>query len=290
MIKLTVASCNLQNFHRHSAKEKRENFIKALIEPLNLPDIIALQEIAVITDEHTPLQATIPATALANELIAEIQNQSQVQYRYYEAPPLINQSGGAQDLNIRSAFLIKSDITVTDCYPLFSIHENGDEHTEETPFFQSRIPLVIKVKIDHTQLTLVNCHLKSQHAPTNQEKKIAKKQRNAQALLIVEKLIHNSSNNSNSTCDNLIILGDLNDTPNSDTLKILTSARLKSIWSIAEGRLYTTKHKNCPVILDYILVDSTLEVDNPQIFHLNTNLKSENRFSDHDPIAIDIYL
>ncbi len=288
MMKIRIASCNLQNFHQHSSQEKKENFIKALIEDLNLPDIIALQEIAVQTEiDWSPYQP-IQATVIATEIIEEIQKQTQIEYHFYEIAPLANHSGGAQDLNIRSAFLVKSSIPVIDCYPLISLEDtassnNNDEH----PFIKSRIPLVLKVNVGNTSLTLVNCHLKSQHAPTNQEKKIAKKQRNAQARLITKILMPENSDNSR---EKLIILGDLNDTPNSDTLKILTENRLNSIWSKMQGRLYTTKHKNCPVVLDYILVDTDLNIGDPQIFHLNTNIKSQNRFSDHDPIAIDLYL
>lgn len=276
LLDLSIASCNVQNLYEHSSLQKLFNFIIALDDPLNLPDIIALQEIGAETDEQKDY-----AQAIIGERICTIvKNMTGVNYRYYDLPPTNESSGGALNLNIRPAFLIKDSITVTELHtlppmPCFS----GDE----SHFFSaSRYPLVLTIDYQKQPITLINCHLKSQNAKTNQDKKRARKQRNEQA-----RAIYNFYNKLLPT-HYIILLGDFNDTPNSQTLEILQGRELISIWKDYPGRLYTTKHRNRPVVLDYILVDKRLSFHTPQAHHINTQLEYTFRYSDHDPISVEI--
>lgn len=278
-IHLTIASCNLQNLNEHSPLHKLENFALALKNELKLPDIIALQEIG----SEAVNQEAYAIANVALKLIEIIYEATGTSYQYIDIPPLQYSTGGALDFNIRPAFLIKSNIQILKYIPL-GVNEPAFIGEETVNYRASRLPLLITVEIAQKKLTLINCHLKSQNSRTNQEKKQAKKQRNQQALIIQEycKTIPQNSP--------IIILGDFNDTPNSDTLRILTQERFTSIWSQYLGRLYTTKHRNCPIIIDYILLSKNISFSNPQVHHINTNLKYPYRFSDHDPISVDIIL
>lgn len=276
LLDLSIASCNVQNLYEHSSLQKLFNFIIALDDPLNLPDIIALQEIGAETDELKDY-----AQAIIGERICTIvKNMTGVNYRYYDLPPTNESSGGALNLNIRPAFLIKDSITVTELQTLPPmVCFSGDE----SRFFSaSRYPLVLTIDYQKQPITLINCHLKSQNAKTNQDKKRARKQRNEQA-----RAIYNFYNKLLPT-HYIILLGDFNDTPNSQTLEILQGGELISIWKDYLGRLYTTKHRNRPVVLDYILVDKRLSFHTPQAHHINTPLEYTFRYSDHDPISVEI--
>lgn len=278
-IHFKIASCNLQNLNEHSAIHKLENFVLAFKNELELPDIIALQEVGAEAINREGL-------AIANvgqALTAMIHHATGIHYQYIDIPPTQNSTGGAQDFNIRPAFLIKLDIVIIEKYQI-GIDEPAFIGNDSLNFRASRHPLVLILEKGQRQLKLINCHLKSQNSKTNQEKKLAKKQRNHQAELIQD-YCHNKAQDYP-----IIILGDFNDTPNSDTLRILSYESFISVWSQYLGRLYTTKHRNCPVVIDYILISKNIIFRNPQVHHINTNLKNPHRFSDHDPISVDIYL
>lgn len=276
---LKIASCNLQNLNEHSALQKITHFILALENTLQFPDIIALQEIGA---EAVNAEGVATAT-VAMILIEEIYRQTGISYQYADIAPQQNSTGGAQDFNIRPAFLVKSGITILQKYEI-ATDEPAFKGDSSLQFRASRNPLVLVIEKNTHQLTLINCHLKSQNSRTNQEKKLAKKQRNRQAEIIRDYYQHTFKNQP------LIILGDFNDTPNSDTLKYLTNEKMISMWSTYSGRLYTTKHRNCPVVIDYILLSENISFTNPQVHHLNTNLQYPHRFSDHDPISVEIIL
>ncbi len=274
--KLTLATCNLHNLHENSHPDKIQHLLKAVTETLQLPDIIALQEIGsqTINDQGEAI------AIVAERLIDAIEAISAIRYRYIDIPPQHNSSGGAQDLNIRPAFLIQEKIAILDCHCHI-----GDMSAFEGDIAQnyqpSRKPLVLTVMTELGALTLINCHLKSQMMPTKQDKRLAKRQRNQQAETI---RTFCNTHTTNPT----IILGDFNDMPNSDTLRILTGQTHRSIWQHYSGKLYTTRYKQCPIVLDYILVPTTIQYQNPQVHHLNTNLKYPYRFSDHDPITVEV--
>ncbi len=253
------------------------HFILAITDPLNLPDIIALQEIgSQYTDEDGYAYSQISHT-----LITEIFRVTGTQYHYIDIPPKSDSTGGAANLNIRPAFLLKHDIKLIS---KSEIGESSDAFIGNVDLFYqaSRKPLVITIEKDNQELMLINCHLKSANARTNKEKKLAKKQRNQQAAFIqafCQQQTHK-----------MIILGDFNDMPNSDTVKILAHDHFISMWEKHDGRLYTTRHKTCPIVLDYILVDHRLKFQNPQAHHINTMLNYPFRYSDHDPISVEIIL
>lgn len=276
-LKLRIASCNLQNLNELSPEYKIEHFVRALQDPLLLPDIIALQEIGASnsTDE------SVAVATVAQTLIDTIKVQANVQYYYIDMPPITGSTGGAADFNIRPAFLVKANIKVSHIEEI-GVEEPAFKGDESLNFKASRKPLAMTINVDDQQLIFINCHLKSQNARTNQEKKLTKKQRNRQAEIIAEYC------QSHHLKQPIILLGDFNDTPNSDTLKILQGGHYISAWDDYTGRLYTTKHRNCPIVLDYFLIDKRLSLLNPQVHHINTNLKYSYRFSDHDPISVEI--
>lgn len=273
---LSLASCNVQNLYEKSSIQKLFNFIIALDDPLNLPDIIALQEIGAETKENESHAQAI----IGNWICDQIRIVTGSQYRYLDHPPINESSGGATNLNIRPAFLVKDSITPLQ---LQTLPPASCFSGEESRFFSaSRYPLALTIGHQDRPITLINCHLKSQNAKTNQDKKHARKQRNQQANAIKEFYAELFPSHY------IILLGDFNDTPNSQTLEILKGDQLNSIWENYSGRLYTTKYRNRPIVLDYILVDKRLLLSNPTVHHINTNFEYPFRYSDHDPVTVKI--
>ena len=280
-VSLKIASCNLQNLNEHSPSHKIDNFILALENELQFPDIIALQEIGSgIIDEDQRAIAHI-ATTLTDQITLK----TGIHYHYIDVPPLENSTGGARDVNIRSGFLLKSDLRLLHTEEIGIGHPAFIGDASEN-LKASRYPLIITVEKKERQITLINCHLKSQNSRTNRDKKLAKKQRNLQAQVIQDFCTQHSAQSQSP----FIILGDFNDTPNSDTLTIIKNEQFHSIWKQYPHKLYTTKHRNCPIVLDFILLPANIIFQNPQVHHLNTNLKYPYRFSDHDPISVEIII
>ncbi len=295
---LRVATANLNNCGDWSHPKKIEHFIHALIYELNFPHVIALQEIGgTTTAPNQPVVATV-----GREITQKILQRSGAHYQYLEIPPLPQSTGGAEDANIRSAFLLlkegpKPSLSTFPPMPLTLNILEISTLGEDCPAFKgdsiegtkpSRKPLLLHLMINNgeqkRELQLINCHLKSKNSSSRDEERLAKRQRNSQAHSIIKALKERGREIPT------IILGDFNDTPNSDTLRILQSTGLTSLWKDYKGRIYTLKHRNQPIVLDYILYSPELLPSNEKICHINTYLGNEKRFSDHDPVVTEFTL
>jgi len=88
----------------------------------------------------------------------------------------------------------------------------------------------------------------------------------------------------------IILAGDLNDYPWSDTISEITKTNIISP-SILEpnSERYSYIFNGNSFQFDYILVDQMLHtrIVNYKIFHLNTLYSQELRFSDHDPVYLE---
>lgn len=283
MTDLSVATINLDNLGEWSHATRFERLTEAVNTALKRPMIIALQEVGVFAEkENVNLDAPLPATI--DKTLLDYLNEDQpreAQYHYAEIAPKPFTTGGERNHHIRSAFLYRAPITLTDLRTL----------GEDSPFFTgntlegkealspSRRPLHGIFDLNGTPLHLINCHLKSMNAPTNDRKKIARRQRNAQAEQIRHEIqIYKE--------EPLMILGDFNDLPQSKTIEILRDHQsLASIWNDTPKPCYTYRYKNKPIVLDYILYNHHLTLIEVSAPPLNTPHLSPTRFSDHDPVV-----
>lgn len=288
---IRIATANLNNCGEWSHDKKITHFADAVVTRLHLPHLIALQEIGgIATDSNIPVEAQVK-----DRIIEAIYQLSKARYRYLEIPPLPGTTGGNIDANIRSAFLLlentpnidqtegsKTPIHIKDLRILGEEHPAfiGDMEHNIQP---SRKPLLLHLEFAGHEIIFINCHLKSKNSHSRDAERLAKQQRNQQAELIQKE----AAKLMLSPEISLVILGDMNDTPNSDTLKILQSIGLNSNWTQYKGRIYTLKHRNRPIVLDYILYSSHLELIQQEVIHINTYLGNNNRFSDHDPVVCE---
>ncbi len=277
---LSVATINCNKLHEESHPLKVAHLLHAILYSLRAPVIIALQEIGTLLPEYGPYQKKRAEIGpILEDLLTYFA--PHLAYKFIEIPPLPATTGGDLQLAIRNAFLIRppfyqeSLFEITPTLPQFSggVNPNRDELFEP-----SRRALHLSGSLYGEKINLINLHLKSMNARTNEEKKRAKRQRNAQAEAIAE-YCHTLSSEEAT-----LILGDFNDTPNSDTLKILLNDTFTPTWDYAIRGNYSYRYGNQPLVLDYILYNHPLKLEEMAVFHLNTQRINERPFSDHDPL------
>lgn len=279
---ITVASINLGNLGEWSSQERVERLIYSILHDLTMPDLIAVQEIGALQPHpkwHAPLPASLPLQ-ICQSLNRYAPDGA---YRYIELAPIPGQSGGDPLFNIRSGFFYRNTLTPKRLQPIapntppFSggINGRGERYSP------SRLPLALLVEREGRSFWALNLHLKSMNATTNRASKVAKRQRHEQATLI-QRFI-----NEKCSPHPTLIMGDFNDTPGSNTLKILENrSTFTPIWDYGKRGTYTYRHRNRPLVLDYILYNAPFRLMEASVFHINSEQHPyhERRYSDHDPI------
>jgi predicted extracellular nuclease len=103
---------------------------------------------------------------------------------------------------------------------------------------------------------------------------------------------------SNYPGANLMVIGDLNDYPDSEPLSILAQSGLRDVMiDIPRPRRYTFIYQGVSQVLDYALISPALSIHRvtPQPVHLNADFPAiyqgesltAYRSSDHDPVNFD---
>ncbi len=268
---LSVATINLNNLGTWSDPERIKNFVLSIGNHLKFPHIIAVQEIGGTSHSDGPVDAQA-----TKDIIQQLRSLFDATYHYIDIPPLPNQTGGAEGINIRCGFFYHDSLSCIEIRPIEINHPAFTGNNDN--FVASRYPIHAIFSLNGIAINIINCHLKSMNKKS-QSKRSIKSQRIQQANLILEYYQNNSHLNELPT----IIMGDFNDTPNSKPLTLF-SPFFSSTHSLETCKIFTYKYHNKPMILDYILYNSRLLLHQSQILHINTNPNETSRFSDHDPI------
>lgn len=155
----------------------------------------------------------------------------------------------------------------------------------------ARPPLVVKLQgADGERLTVISNHLKAQ-----EDGSVDDGQRLAQAT-VVRALVEELKAQEPEAA--LIVLGDLNDFEGSAPLAELTSGgRLVDLHTRAAARPYSYSYRGQALVLDYVLVDSSLagRVAETGPVHVNVDFgdpgpgapaDAVTHVSDHDPVRV----
>ncbi len=273
---LSVATINAANFGEWSNEERINNFARSIVEDLNSPMIIAVQEFGGLEVDDEP----VVHAKIANQLIQVLKDQFQQDYRYAEIAPLPESSGGADNINIRCGFLYREALVTLK--HLILVGENADVFigNEVDDLVASRHPLLASFEFNGMGFNVINCHLKSM-STKDQTKKQAKKQRNRQSQYIAEYIQDN-----NLLEVPLLVMGDMNDTFSSKTLKAFVGLGLESAHQSLQYQIFTYKYHKKPMLLDYILYNEGFEKIECSIAHINTDQNSDRAYSDHDPLMM----
>ncbi|MBE9178034.1 hypothetical protein IQ268_05475 [Oculatella sp. LEGE 06141] len=267
---------------------------------LNLPDIIALQEVQDNNGaEITDVTAADETLQLLVDEIAEI---SDANYAFIDNPFIGNEtSGGQPGGNIRTAFLYNPARVELVEGSVQTLTDPVDQQTNpDSPFFESRLPLVATFRFNGEEITLVNNHFSSkggssplfgqiQPAVERQNDPLVNggvDQRLAQAEAVKGFVDGILAGNANA---NVVVLGDLNEFEFISPLETLSQSLVNLTETLPENERYSYIFEGNSQSLDHILVSdalaSTAEFD---AVHVNSEFAAP--ASDHDPLLARLTL
>ncbi|HEY9801142.1 MAG TPA: endonuclease [Leptolyngbyaceae cyanobacterium] len=282
---LTVATFNVENLD-----PKRENISKVegnsrrnidddirsgkftalanqIVTNLQAPDIVALQEVQ--DNDGAELSSVVDAALTAETLISSIQSVGGPDYTYQEIPPENGMDGGQPGGNIRLGFLFN---------PQRVKLQKLERFADDPAFLESRKPLVGEFTFNNIPVTLINNHFASKSGGA------ASNPKRVRQATIVNKFV-----GDRLTADpnaNIVVLGDLNDTPNSRPIKVLAGNELENLVNnIPLEDRYSYIFQGRKEQIDQILITPNLfNKGNPEINAVHVNAGISESASDHDPV------
>jgi predicted extracellular nuclease len=306
---LTVASFNLENLSAVSEGEKFERLAAIVVENLGVPDIVAVQE---VQDDTGPEDdGTVTAARTLEMLVEAIEGAGGPRYETRSIDPEDNADGGQPGANIRNAFLfnparvefvdregcaddsavgVTGDLSLT-CSPGLVAPGNPAFKRNQEGRGGSRKPLVGEFRFADNPILLINLHLRSKGGDDpifgRRQPRIegSSGRRTEQARVVagfVEEVV------MNDPAARVVVLGDLNDFENSDSLDVFETVGLEDLVKRLplESR-YSYVYLGNSQVLDHVLVTESLtdgvEID---MVHVNAEYPAADRASDHDPVIV----
>lgn len=146
--RLSVATYNVENLSGVSAQSRFDELGSQVVNRLNAPDIIALQEIQ--DNNGTTNNGVTAANVTFERIIAAISAAGGPSYAYAQVDPANNSSGGAPGANIRVGFLYRTDRV--------GLVAGSVQALDVPEFNNSRDPLVATFTFRGEDITLINNH------------------------------------------------------------------------------------------------------------------------------------
>jgi uncharacterized protein len=282
---LTVATFNVENLDpkkedvskvdRNSARNVDDDIrsgkftalANQIVTNLEAPDIIALQEVQ--DNDGAELSSVVDAALTAETLISSIQSVGGPAYKYQEIPPQNGLDGGQPGGNIRVGFLFN---------PQRVKLQKLERFADDPAFLESRKPLVGEFIFNNIPVTLINNHFASKSGGAASNPKRIK-----QATIVNKFVVDRLTADPNA---NIVVLGDLNDTPGSRPIKALEGNQLKNLVnSIPSEDRFSYIFQGSKEQIDQILITPNLfNNGNPEINAVHVNAGISRSASDHDPM------
>jgi uncharacterized repeat protein (TIGR01451 family) len=311
---LHVASFNVYNLDPGDNATRIANMASQIVNNLQSPDIIGLQEIQDNNGETD--NGVVDASTTYATLTNAIATAGGPTYVYRQINPEDNQDGGAPGANIRVGFLFRTDrglafIDRPGAVATTSItvglgtsgielsHSPGRIDPTNVAFLDSRKPLAGEFTYNGHKLIVVVNHFNSKGGDSPLFGRIQPPSLSSEVQRAQQAQVVNSFVDDVLALDpdaNVIVLGDLNDfqfsTPISDTLAADVLTNLVNTLPITEE--YTYMYDGNSQVLDHILVSDHLYdsafVDF-DIVHVNAEFGYHyTRPSDHDPVLATFLL
>lgn len=308
---LTVASFNLENFPRddkhmstNEIQEKIQEIAETIVDGLNSPDIIAIEEIT--DDSYSADDGVLTASANYKALISAITTAGgPSSYDFREIIPVNNEEGGWKGANIRVGFLFNSarvvfeDIGNGDSVTDTQVVNNGGNadislspgRIDVSSFEGSRKPLIGKFTFKNESVFIIANHFNSKGGDSALFGEIqppflgSEAERMIQATAIntfVDELLAIQSDAK------IVVAGDLNDFQFSAPLETLKGDVLFNLTEelLPSAEQYSYIYNGNSQQLDHILVSSGLFNASPKvdIVHRYSEYSSQTRKTDHDPL------
>ncbi|MFN6483092.1 MULTISPECIES: endonuclease [unclassified Nostoc] len=288
---LTVASFNVENL---DPKDQRfDNIAKIIANNLNAPDVISLIE---IQDNNGPTDDdVVDANQTYQKLIAALENIGSLAYDFVDIPPSDDRDGGEPGGNIRVGFLFRPSritlaklprrggsldaVAITQSPNGLDLSLNpGRIDPTNAAFDESRKPLAAEFIFNDQKVFIIANHFVSKLGGSPSDVKRVK-----QAEIVNEFVAQLLEVDPQAK---VIVLGDLNDLPDSLPLKALKGNILENLTDrLPLSDRYSFKFKGNPQLIDHLLVSKNLSsVAKPEIDIVHVNVGFKKPVSDHDPV------
>lgn len=299
--KLTVASYNVLNLSPDASDDNQRATLAAqIVNNLNSPDIIALQEIQDNSGELDDgvVDSDMTLQALADAVVAV----GGPVYAFFDVAPGDGASGGIPGGNIRNAFFYNPErVSLRDFESLTPDVLAAADASNPHAFNGTRNPLLATFKFQGRKLTIVNNHLTSRFGSTpifggpQPFVQAGEAEREAQTLALheyVDTLLDKKPN------ARVIVLGDLNTFEfTNDLTDILAKGGdvdeepifFNLIDTLTDDNLYTFNFEGNSQVLDHVFVTKNLRKRAVlDIVHVNVDFpRVDNTFgSDHEPLLV----
>lgn len=288
---LTIATFNVENL---DPKDQRfDQIAKIIANNLNAPDVISLIE---VQDNNGPINDNVVnANQTYQKLIAALKNIGSPVYDFVDIAPSDDQDGGEPGGNIRVGLLFRpSRITLAklprkggslDAVAItqgsngldLSLNPGRIDPTNNA-FDQSRKPLATEFIFNDQKLFIIANHFISKLGGSPSDA-----QRVKQAQIVNEFVAQLLQVDPQA---NVIVQGDLNDSPDSLPLKTLEGNILENLTvRLPLSDQFSFKFRGNPELIDHLLVSENLSrVAQPEIDIVHVNVGFSKPVSDHDPV------
>jgi uncharacterized protein len=288
---LTIAAFNVENLDP-SDGSRFGKIANLIVKNLKSPDILGLTE---IQDNNGNVDdAVVDASQTYKALIQAITDAGGPAYSFIDIAPEDDQDGGEPGGNIRPGFIYQANrvtlvpgtkgtatqaVTVVNRPTGVNLSLNpGRIQPGDLAFSDSRKPLVAKFTFQNQPLFVITNHFASKRGGAATDPK-----REQQAKLVNDFTQQLLSQDAKA---NIVVMGDINDTPGSATLTGLKGNELTSLTeSLPKSDQFTFKFSGKLQQIDYILVSQNLKTQAaPLIDIVHTNVNFPQAVSDHDPV------
>ncbi len=310
--KLTIASFNIENFHKGVESGKIEKIAKTIAVQLKTPDIVGVIEMQ--DNNGATNDGTTAADENATVLIDAINNAlaTPVNYKYVEIEPVDGNEGGQPGGNIRVAYIYNADRVSLYDAPVGSNTEDvvfknghllnnpGRVATTSAYFESTRRALAAEFVFKGDSVVVIANHLSSKRGdegefgPNQPPVKGSEKNRHGQAQELNDFIDTIMLDDPNA---NVVVLGDLNDYEYSETVSLLKGKGTENILTNMIDKLplnerMTYIHNGNSQVLDHVLVSNNLTaVTEVDVVNANSMVTAASgRSSDHDPVIIQVDL
>ncbi|MGF1939023.1 MAG: endonuclease [Nostoc sp. ChiQUE02] len=288
---LTVATFNVENL---DPRDRRfDNIAKIIGNNLNAPDVISLIE---VQDNNGPINDdVVNANQTYQKLIAALENIGSPAYDFVDIAPSDDRDGGEPGGNIRVGLLFRPSRITLAKLPRrggsleavaitqgsngldLSLNPGRIDPTNDA-FDQSRKPLAAEFIFNDQKLFIIANHFVSKLGGSPSDD-----QRVKQAQIVNEFVGQILEVDPQAK---VIVLGDLNDLPDSLPLKTLKGNILENLTdSLPASDRFTYKFRGNLELIDHLLVSENLSrVAQPEIDIVHVNVGFSRPVSDHDPV------
>ncbi|WP_430883743.1 chitobiase/beta-hexosaminidase C-terminal domain-containing protein [Fusibacter sp. JL216-2] len=310
--KLTIASFNIENFHKGVEAEKIERIAGTIALELKSPDVVAVIE---MQDNNGATDNGITSAnenaAVLIEAIHKLSSES-VDYKYVDIAPVDKNEGGEPGGNIRVGYLYNANRVTLNEAPKGSNTENttyvnghltknpGRVATNNENFESTRRSLAAEFIFKGESVVVIANHLSSKRGdegefgPNQPPVKGSEPKRHGQAQAINDFIDTVLKDNENA---NVVVVGDLNDYEYSETVNLLKGKSDDNVLTNMIDKLpvnerMTYIHNGNSQVLDHILISNNM-LQTAQVDIVNANsmvTKVSGRSSDHDPVIVQVSL